>query len=57
MPVSRFESERIDLEIALLLANQPVASKSERAIDQCQSAAVTPMVDVIFRSCLAYTDI
>ena len=36
IPVSRFEFERIDLAIASLLANQPVASDSERARDQCQ---------------------
>ena len=38
--VSRFEFERIDLALAItsLLANQPVASESERTRDQCQSA-------------------
>ena len=41
-PVSRFEFERIDLAMTSLLANQPVASESERAWDQCQSEAVTP---------------
>ena len=46
--VSRFEIERIDLAITSLLANQPVASESERARDQCQSAAVTPAVNASF---------
>ena len=46
--VSRFEFERIDLAITSLLANQPVASESERARDQCQSAPVTPPVNPSF---------
>ena len=37
-PVSRFEFERIDLAITSLLANQPVASESERASDQCKNS-------------------
>ena len=46
-PASRFE--RFDLiEIASLLANQPVASKSERARDQCRSATVTPPVNLSY---------
>ena len=32
------------MSVTSLLANQPVASKSERARDQCQSAAVMPQV-------------
>ena len=40
--VTGFEfDERIDLAITLPLASHPVASESERAYDQCQSAAVT----------------
>ena len=31
-----------------LLANQPVASQSERALDQCLHAAVTPQVNLSF---------
>ena len=42
VPLSRFEFDRIDLAITSLWANQPVASESERARDQCQRAAVTP---------------
>ena len=45
-PVSWLEFERIDLAIISLLANQPVASESER--DQCQSAGVTPPVNLSF---------
>ena len=44
--MSRFEFERIDLSITSLLANQQFASKSERARDQCQSAGVTPPVNM-----------
>ena len=33
--------QQIELAITSLLANQPVASESERGHDQCQSAAVT----------------
>ena len=47
-PVSRFEFERIDLAIASLPANQPVASESERAPDPCQSAAMTLPVNLRF---------
>ena len=47
-PVSRFEFKRIDPGIASLLANQLVASDSERAPDHCQSAAVTPSVNLSF---------
>ena len=46
VPLSRFEFERIDLAITSLLANQPAASKSERARDQRQSSAVTPLVNL-----------
>ena len=56
-PVSRFEFEQIDLAITSVLANQPVASESERARDQYQSAAVTPPVNLSFCSCLASPDI
>ena len=48
--VSRFEFARIDLAVTSLLANQPVASESEHAHDQCQRAAVTP-------PCLASPDV
>ena len=48
MPTSRFEFKRIDLAITSLLSNQPVALESERARDQCQSAAVTPPVKFSF---------
>ena len=37
--MSRFEFERIDLAMASLLANELVASDSERAYDQSQSEA------------------
>ena len=39
--MSRFEFEQIDLAVTSPLANQPVASESERSRDQCQSVAVT----------------
>ena len=48
MTVSRFEFERIDLAIASLMANQRVESESERALDQCQNAAVTLPVNLSF---------
>ena len=48
----RFQCERVDLAINLLLANQPVASEAERARDQCQSAAVSPPVNLSC-SCLS----
>ena len=57
MPASRFEFERIDLAITSLLSNQPVALESERARDQCQSAAVTRRSNLVFRSCLPSPDI
>ena len=44
--MSRFEFERIDLAIIPLLANQPVTSEPECGRDQCQSAAVTPPVNL-----------
>ena len=52
--VSRFEFERIDIANTLQLANQPIASESERACDQCQSTAVTPRVclSCSFLSCI-----
>ena len=46
--VSRFGFEHIDLAITSQLANQPVASESERAGDQCQSAVVTRPVNLSF---------
>ena len=55
--VSRFEFERIDLAITSPLANWPVASESKSARDQCHSAAVTPPVNLGFRSGLASADI
>ena len=56
--MSRFQFERIDLAIASLLANQPVASESEHAHDQCQSAAATLRVNLsFFRSCLKKLDV
>ena len=45
-PMSRFEW--IELGMTPLLTNQPVSSKSERARDQCQSAAVTLLVKLSF---------
>ena len=48
LPVLRFEFERIDLASNSLPTNQPVASESERARDQCQSTAVTPPVNLSF---------
>ena len=46
--VSWFEFEQIVLAITSLLANQSIALESERARDQCQSAAVTPPVNPSF---------
>ena len=46
--VSRFEFEWINLAIASLLANQPIVSEFECARDQCQSATVTPPVNLNF---------
>ena len=46
--MSRFEFTWIDLALTSPLANQPVASDSERALDQWQCAAVTPQVNVSF---------
>ena len=48
VPVSRFEFEQIGLAITSLLANQPAASESQRARDQCQIAAVTHPVNLSF---------
>ena len=48
VPVSRFEFTWIDLALASLLANQPVASESERARDHWQCAAMTPQVNLSF---------
>ena len=48
VPVSRFEFEQIGLAITPLLANQPAASESQRARDQCQIAAVTLPVNLSF---------
>ena len=48
VPLSRFEFTWIDLGLTSLLANQPVASESERARDQWQCAAVTPQVNLSF---------
>ena len=48
IPVKRFEFEQIGLAMTSLLANQPVESESERARDQCQSAAVTLLVNLSF---------
>ena len=46
LPVSRFESTWIDLALTSLMADQPVASESERARDQWQCAAVTSQVNL-----------
>ena len=46
--MARCEFEWIDLAMTSLLANQPVASESERAHDKCHSAAVTPPVNWSF---------
>ena len=48
VPVSWSEFEQTDLAITSLLANQPVASESERARHQCQRAAVTLPVNLSF---------
>ena len=42
--MKRCEFDRIDPAITSPLANQPVASESERARDQRQRAALTPQV-------------
>ena len=42
--MSRFRFERIYLAIVV---NQPVASESERALDRCRSADVTPPVNML----------
>ena len=42
------EFEQIDFAIILPLANQLVASESERAHDQCQSVVVTSPVNLSF---------
>ena len=47
-PVSRFEFTWFDLALTSPLANQPVASESERVRDQWQCAAVTPQVNLSF---------
>ena len=44
----RFEFTWIDLAATSLLANQPVASESGRARDQCLPAAMTPQVNLSF---------
>ena len=44
VPVSQFD--RIDLAFTSLLANHLVASESEPAHDQCQSAPGTPLVNL-----------
>ena len=46
--LSRFEFERVANAITSLMANQPVASESVRARDQCQSAVVTPSANLSF---------
>ena len=48
--MSRFEFERINLAMTSPLANhnQPGASESEPARDQCQTAAVTSLVNLTF---------
>ena len=48
VPVSRFEFTWIDPAVTSPLANQPVASESERARDQSQCAGVTPQVNLSF---------
>ena len=50
LSVSRFEFTWIDLAVTSLLANQPIASESKRARDRCQRTAVTPQVNLSFRS-------
>ena len=44
--VTRSQFARIDLVVTSVLANRPVASESERARDQCESAVVTPPVNL-----------
>ena len=46
--VSRVELARIDLAVTSLLANQPVASESERIRDQSQRADMTVQVNLSF---------
>ena len=46
--VSRFEFTWIDLALTSPLADQPVASESERSRDQWQCAAVTLHVNLSF---------
>ena len=47
-PVSQFKFTWIDLALTSLLANQPVASESGLARDQCLRAVVTPQVNLSF---------